>query len=178
MVLEKTLKSPLNCKEIQPVNPKRNQSWIFIGRTDTEAETPIFWSLDVKNWLIGKTLILWTIEGGRRREQQTMRWLDGIADLMNMSLSKLWELLMDREAWRAAVHGVTRSGTQLSDWMNRVIKNWSANAGDIIDAVSILNLGRIPGGENGNPLQYSCLKNSVDRGTWWATVHSIAKKWA
>ena len=111
VVLEKALESPLDCKEIQPVHPKGDQSWVFTGRTDVEAETPILWPPDAKSWLIWKDP-----DGKDWGQEEKGMTEDGITDSMDMDLGRLQQLVMDREAWRAVVHGVEKSWTQLSDW--------------------------------------------------------------
>ena len=121
MVLEKTLESPLDSKEAKSINPKANQPWMFFGRIDAEADAPKLWAPDVKSWLIGKDLDAgkhWGQEGKGATEDE---WLDGITDLMDMSLSKLREMVKDREAWRSVLHGVTKSRRWLSDWTTMLL---------------------------------------------------------
>ena len=121
VVLEKTLESPLDCKEIKPVHPKGNQPWIFIGRTNAKAEAPIRGPLMQTANSLEKILMLGKTEGRKRRGWQRMRWLDSITNLMDMILSKLWEIVKNREVWHVAIHGVAKSRTHLSNWTTTII---------------------------------------------------------
>ena len=115
MVLEKTLESPLDCKEIQPAHSKGDQPWVFLGRNDAKAETPVLWPPMQRVDSLEKTLMPGGVEGRRKRGRQRMRWLVGITNSIEVILSELWEVVMDREAWSDAIHGVSKSRTRLTD---------------------------------------------------------------
>ena len=168
VVLEKTLESPLDCKEIKPVNPRGNQFWIFIGRTDAEAETPILGYLMQRTDSLEKTLILGKTEGRRRRGRQRMRWLDGITNSMDTSLTKLRELMKDREAWSAAVHGVAQSRARQSDWTEL---KW----GRLIIIHKPYRQGIPPKESPGNQLVCLWFKYPL-LGTWGDTLHKVPRK--
>ena len=125
-VLKRTLESPLAYKEIKPVQRKGNQPWLFIGRTDVEAEAAVFWPPDVKSCLIGKNPDAGKDWGQKERGQRRIRWFDSINDLKDMNFSRLWEMVEDRGAWHASVHGVSKSCTWLNNWTT-ITLYWVAN---------------------------------------------------
>ena len=185
VVLEKTVKSPLDCKEIQPVHPKGNQSWIFIRGTDVEAEAPILWPPDVKNWLIWKDPDAgkdWRQEEKGMTEDEMVGWYHWLNGHKFEKVPRVGDgqgSLACCSPWGCK----NLDTTERLNWTERgfpgvsIVKNPPANARDAGDLDSIPGSGRSPGEGNGNPLQYSCLGNPMDRETCWATVHGVAKSW-
>ena len=181
VVLEKTLESPLDCKEIQPVHPKGDQPWVFFGRTDAKAETPILWPPHVKSWFIGED---WCWEGLGAGEGDDKEWDGWMASLTRWT----WVWVNSGSWWwRATIHGVTKSWTWLRDWTELI--PWYICATSSLSIYLLMDLGCFHvlailssaivkiGEGNGTPLQYSCLENPMDRGAWWAAVHGVAKSW-
>ena len=176
----------LGRKEIQPVHFKGDQSWVFFGRTDAKAETPVLWPPQAKSWLLEKTLMLGGIGGRRRRGRQRMRWLDAITNLIDMSLSEL-RGVGDGQGGLACCDSWGCKESDTTERLNWTELNWThlkgfpcssvgkGSACSAGDPGSIPGLGRFPGEGNGNPLQYPCLENLRDRGAWWATAHRVAK---
>ena len=164
-MLEKTLENPLDCKEIKPVKPKGNQSRIFIGRTDAEAEASILWLPGAKSQLIAKDPDAGKTEGRRRRRRQRMRWLDSIISSMDMSLSKLWDIVKDREAWHSTVYAVTESRTWLSDWTTTT--NADKNRTCILQIICTQHSGNTLASYLGNNKKYKYLWTKVFASVHW-----------